>query len=78
MQLPTPEPLKEESVDQLKCSLCLLPRMINISTLVTIDGYSEQYVLSMEDNAGKAFHSQCMEFWVKAVNRDLAAIPTAT
>ena len=29
----------------------------------------------MEDNAGKAFHSQCMEFWV---NKDLAAISTAT
>lgn len=64
-------------IQPLSCSLCLLPSSISISSLVTIDGYNEQYSLSMDDSydGGKLFHCQCMDFWMKAVERDLAAIP---
>ncbi len=58
-----------------RCSLCLLPGLVSISNLVTIDGYGEQYQLAMEESNGKRLHCQCTAFWTKAVARDIAVIP---
>ena len=58
-----------------RCILCLQPKHIFISPLVTIDGCSEDYSLPTVFVCGRLLHVQCANFYKTCLELDIELIP---